>query len=374
MKVILVFGTRPEAIKMCPVIKELKKHDEIKTIVCLTGQHKDMLASILDIFHVQADYDLEIMQKSQTLFDITDKVLDGMRFVFEKEQPDAVLVHGDTTSAFAASLACFYMKIPVCHVEAGLRTYDLYAPYPEEFNRQAIDAISELLFAPTRQTMENLLKEGKNAEKIFVTGNTVIDALKTTIQDGYGSELLEWAEGYRLILLTAHRRESWGVAMQNMFLAVAKIVERFKDVKVIYPVHPNPAVRRIAAETLGNASRVRLVEPLDVIDFHNLMNHAYLILTDSGGIQEEASALGKPVLVMRDMTERPEGVAEGILKLVGTDMSRIEESAAELLTNREAYGQMSKAGNPYGDGKASERIVKILIEEMKGMEHHAASI
>lgn len=362
MKVVLIFGTRPEAIKMCPVVKELKRHDEIETVVCVTGQHREMLNPILDVFQIIPDYNLDIMKSNQTLFDITVAVLQKIRFVLEKEQPDIVLVHGDTTSAFAAAMACFYMKIPVGHVEAGLRTYNKYSPYPEEFNRQAVDAISEMFFAPTNAAKENLLAEGKMEKNIFVTGNTVIDALKTTVRNEFSHDILEWVGDGRLILLTAHRRENIGNSMQEMFGAIKEVVELYEDVKVIYPVHMNPVVKRTADRILGNTDRIKLIEPLNVVEFHNLMNHAYLIMTDSGGIQEEAPALGKPVLVMRDTTERPEGIEAGTLRLVGTKKEDIKRNLIELLTDSRAYQEMAQAKNPYGDGQASERIMRALCE------------
>lgn len=360
MKVVLVFGTRPEAIKMCPIVKKLQQQDETETIVCITGQHREMLKPILEVFQVDPDYDLDIMKDKQDLFDITDSVLQGIKAILKKENPDIVLVHGDTTSAFVAALACFYMKIPVGHVEAGLRTYNKYSPYPEEFNRQTIDVISEIFFAPTDSAKENLLLEGKQKESIFVTGNTVIDALKTTVSKDFTSEILSWAGNSRLILLTAHRRENIGNSMREMFEAIKEVVEMNEDVMVVYPVHMNPAVKKTAESILGNTDRIKLIEPLGVVEFHNLMNHAYLIMTDSGGIQEEAPALGKPVLVMRDTTERPEGIAAGTLKLVGTKKENIKKNLLELLTDSDTYQRMAQAKNPYGDGHASERIVQIL--------------
>lgn len=367
MKVLLVFGTRPEAIKMCPIVKELKKYNAVDTVVCVTGQHRQMLKQVLQVFDVKPDYDLEIMKEGQTLFDITIAILEHFKSVLETETPDIILVHGDTTTAFVAALAAFYMGIPVGHVEAGLRTYDLSAPYPEEFNRQAVDIVADYYFAPTEMAKMNLLKEGKVAEKIFVTGNTVIDALKTTIRDEYSHEALEWAKGSKLILLTAHRRENLGQPIKNMFRAINRICNEHKDVKVIYPIHMNPAVRFAAKEELSGNSRIKLIEPLDVLDFHNFMKKSYFILTDSGGIQEEAPALGKPVLVMRETTERPEGVAAGTLKLVGTSEEGVYEALRELLENKSEYETMSKAANPYGDGQASKRIVEILLKR-QGME------
>lgn len=363
IKVLAVLGTRPEAIKMCPVIKELEKYDEVQVIVCTTGQHREMLAPILKVFQVTPKYDLNIMKQKQTLFDITGNVLSGIKDVLEKEKPQTVLVHGDTTSAFASALACFYMQIPVCHVEAGLRTYNHYSPYPEEFNRQAVDSVAEIFFAPTETAKMNLVKEGRAKARIFVTGNTVIDALKTTVCTDYSHEILQWAGNDKLILLTAHRRENVGSVMENMFLAVKKVVAQFEDIKVIYPVHLNPEVQGIAAKVFKDVKRIKLVEPLEVVDFHNIMSRSYFIMTDSGGIQEEAPALGKPVLVMRNTTERPEGVKAGTLKLVGTGQTEIINAMMELLTDKEAYHKMAAASNPYGDGKASERIAKIILNE-----------
>lgn len=360
MKVVLVFGTRPEAIKMCPVVKELRKRKNINSVVCVTGQHRQMLDQVLQVFCVKPDYDLDIMKVKQTLFDITIAVLDRFRAVLEKEHPDVVLVHGDTTTAFAASLACYYLNIPVGHVEAGLRTYNLYAPFPEEYNRQAVDLVSKYYFAPTEYAKQNLIKEGKSTDHIYVTGNTVIDALKTTVQSEYTHEALEWAKDSRIILLTAHRRENIGDPMHHMFRAINRVCKEFNDIKVIYPIHMNPEVRKIAEEELKDNDRVKMIEPLDVVDFHNFINRSYLVLTDSGGIQEEAPALGKPVLVMRDTTERPEGVEAGTLKLVGTSEEGVYHAFRELLENPDAYEKMSKAVNPYGDGTASKKIVDIL--------------
>ena len=359
-KVMLIFGTRPEAIKMCPLVLEMRKHPELETVVCVTGQHRQMLDQILECFHVEPKYDLSIMQKNQTLFDVTVNILIRVKEVLENEKPDVVLVHGDTSTAFVTALACFYLQIPVGHVEAGLRTYNLYSPFPEEFNRQAVDLISQYYFAPTETSRQNLLKEGKPDEKIFVTGNTVIDALATTVRHDYQHPEIEWAKGSRLLLLTAHRRENLGEPMREMFTAIRRIVDEFPDVKVIYPMHLNPVVREMARACFAGEERVHLIEPLDVLDFHNLMAHSYLILTDSGGIQEEAPALGKPVLVMRDTTERPEGVAAGTLRLVGTDEQQIYAAVRELLTDPAAYHQMEHAVNPYGDGKASQYICDIL--------------
>ena len=359
-KILLVFGTRPEAVKMCPLVQELRARREIKTVVCVTGQHREMLDQILATFSVVPDYDLSVMKDSQTLFDVTTGVLEGLKGVLEAEKPDIVLVQGDTTTAFAAALAAYYLRIPVGHVEAGLRTRDIYSPYPEEFNRQAVSIVSRYNFAPTEQAKENLLAEGRDPGTIHVTGNTVIDALATTVRHDYQHPEIEWAKGSRLLLLTAHRRENLGEPMREMFTAIRRIVDEFPDVKVIYPMHMNPVVREMARSCFAGEERVHLIEPLDVLDFHNLMAHSYLILTDSGGIQEEAPALGKPVLVMRDTTERPEGVAAGTLRLVGTDEQQIYAAVRELLTDPAAYHQMEHAVNPYGDGKASQYICDIL--------------
>ncbi len=364
-KVMLVFGTRPEAIKMCPVVKELQTRREFRTVVCVTGQHREMLDQVLSIFQVTPDYDLAIMKRGQSLFDITIAVLDRFRAVLEKEKPDIVLVHGDTSTAFAASLACFYMQIPTGHVEAGLRTYDLQAPYPEEYNRQAIDISADLLFAPTELARQHLLDEKKEASRIFVTGNTAIDALRTTVSDGYTHPDLDWADGSRLILITAHRRENLGEPMRHMFRAIRRVIDEHPDVKAIYPIHMNPAVRAAAEDIFEGCDRIRLIEPLDVLDFHNFMNASYLILTDSGGIQEEAPSLGKPVLVMRDTTERPEGIRAGTLKLTGTKEETIYQEFSRLLSDPEEYKAMSCASNPYGDGHASERIADILAGRLE---------
>lgn len=358
--VLLVFGTRPEAIKMCPIAKELKKRKKIDIKLCVTGQHEEMLTQVLDAFDEKPDFNLKIMQKGQDLSSTTISLLGKMSDLLSEVKPDIVLVHGDTLSAFVAALACFYAKIPVAHVEAGLRTYNIRSPYPEEFNRQAIDAMSWLMFAPTRLAAENLEREGKHKKNIYITGNTVIDALSTTISAQYKSELLNWVGESRLILLTAHRRENIGMAMENIFHAVKEVADEVGDVKVVYPVHLNPAVKSIADSILKADERIRLIEPLDVVDFHNLMNRAYIIVTDSGGIQEEAPALGKPVLVVRDTTERPEGVEAGTLKLVGTEKKNIERELKRILTDEKEYLKMAKAVNPYGDGHASEKIADIL--------------
>lgn len=359
-KVMLVFGTRPEAIKMCPLVNELKTRKGIETVVCVTGQHRQMLDQVLDTFKVTPDYDLSIMKEKQTLFDITTGILSGIKEVLEKEKPDVVLVHGDTSTTFATALACFYMQIDVGHVEAGLRTYDIYSPFPEEFNRQGVGIISKYNFAPTERAKENLLREGKKAESIFVTGNTAIDALKTTVTDTYSHPELDWAKGSRLIFITAHRRENLGQPMHNMFRAIRRVMEEHPDVKALYPIHMNPVVRKAAAEELGGLDRIRIIDPIEVFDCHNLMARSFMILTDSGGIQEEAPSLGKPVLVMRDTTERPEGIAAGTLKLVGTDEEVIYREFTRLLDDEKAYAAMSEASNPYGDGRASRRIADIL--------------
>ena len=358
--VMLVFGTRPEAIKMCPLVNELKSRDNLKTVVCVTGQHRQMLDQVLDAFHVAPDYDLSIMKTGQTLFDITTNILNSIGEELDKVKPDVVLVHGDTSTTFVTALACFYKQIAVGHVEAGLRTYNIYSPYPEEFNRQAVSIISQYNFAPTELSKQNLLKEGKKAETIWVTGNTAIDALKTTVREDYTHPELEWVADSRLILITAHRRENLGEPMHHMFRAIRKIMDEHPDVKAIYPIHMNPIVRKAADKELGSCDRIHIIEPLEVLDFHNFLARSYLILTDSGGIQEEAPSLGKPVLVMRDTTERPEGIKAGTLKLVGTDEEVIYQNFKELLENKEAYNAMAHASNPYGNGLACKRIADIL--------------
>ena len=360
-KIMLVFGTRPEAIKMCPLVNELKSRPgEFETVVCVTGQHREMLDQVLGVFGVVPDHDLAIMRPGQTLFDITSDVLLKIRAVLEEERPDVVLVHGDTTTSFAAALAAFYLQIPVGHVEAGLRTRDLYSPWPEEFNRQAVDVVSEWYFAPTETSRQNLLGEAKPADRIFVTGNTGIDALRHTVREDYSHPELDWAEGSRLILVTAHRRENLGEPMHRMFRAIRRVMEERPDTKAIYPIHMNPQVRRAAHEELDGFDRLRIIDPLEVVGFHNFMARSHLILTDSGGIQEEAPSLGKPVLVMRDTTERPEGVAAGTLRLVGTGEETIYREFSRLLDDPAAYAEMSHASNPYGDGHASERIADVL--------------
>ena len=361
-KVMLVFGTRPEAIKMCPLVNVLKKRKKIETIVCVTGQHRQLLDQVLEAFDVKPDYDLKIMKERQTLEDVTCNILSKIGAVLEREKPDVVLVHGDTSTAFVSALACFYRQIPVGHVEAGLRTYNLYSPFPEEFNRQAISIISKYNFAPTEKAKNNLLREGKNPDSIYVTGNTAIDALKTTVKDEYFHKELEWAKGSRMILITAHRRENLGEPMKNMFKAIKRVLDEHDNVKAIYPIHMNPLVRETAQAVFGQDDRIHIIEPLDVLDFHNFQKRSYLILTDSGGVQEEAPSLGKPVLVMRDTTERPEGIEAGTLKLVGTEVETIYKAFTGLLDNQEEYEKMSQASNPYGDGFASERIADILEE------------
>ena len=363
IKAMLVFGTRPEAIKMCPLVNELKSRPgEFETVVCVTGQHREMLDQVLRVFGVCPDYDLHVMRPRQTLFDITSDVLIKIREVLEAERPDAVFVHGDTTTSFAAALAAFYLQIPVGHVEAGLRTRNLYSPWPEEFNRQAVDVISRWYFAPTETSRRNLLDEAKPVDRIFVTGNTGIDALRTTVRDDYSNPELDWASDSRLILITAHRRENLGEPMHRMFRAIRRVMEERPDTKAIYPIHMNPQVRKAAHEELDGFDRLRIIDPLEVVDFHNFMARSHLILTDSGGIQEEAPSLGKPVLVMRDTTERPEGVAAGTLRLVGTDEETIYREFSRLLDDPAEYEAMSRASNPYGDGYASKRIADILAQ------------
>lgn len=361
--VMLVFGTRPEAIKMCPLVSELKSRTNINTVVCVTGQHRQMLDQVLDAFHVKPDFDLSIMKDKQTLFDVTVNILEHIKAVLEEVKPDVVLVHGDTSTTFVTALACFYLQIPVGHVEAGLRTYNIYSPYPEEFNRQAVGIIAKYHFAPTGLSRDNLLREGKDESSIFVTGNTAIDALKTTVRDEYTHPELEWAADSRLIVITAHRRENLGEPMHNMFRAIRRIMDEHPDVKAIYPIHMNPVVRKAAEEELGGCDRIRIIEPLEVLDFHNFLARSYMILTDSGGIQEEAPSLGKPVLVMRDTTERPEGIKAGTLKLVGTDEEVIYSNFKQLLEDQDAYNAMARASNPYGDGLACKRIADILAAD-----------
>ena len=363
-KVMLVFGTRPEAIKMCPFVNELKTRKYFDTKVCVTGQHREMLDQVLNVFNVIPDYDLSIMKSNQTLFDVTTNILNKIKSVLDTEKPDIVLVHGDTSTTFVTALACYYLQIPVGHVEAGLRTYDIYSPFPEEFNRQAVSIISKFNFAPTEMSKNNLLNEGRNPETIYVTGNTAIDALKTTVRKDYTHPDLDWAKNSRLIMITAHRRENLGEPMKNMFRAIKRVIDEHYDVKAIYPIHMNPVVRQTAKEIFGDDDRIRIIEPLEVIDFHNFLNKSYMILTDSGGIQEEAPSLGKPVLVMRDTTERPEGIEAGTLKLVGTTEQVIYDNFKLLLEDKNEYEKMSKASNPYGDGFTSKRIADILEEKL----------
>ncbi len=359
-KIMVVFGTRPEAIKMCPLVNELKSRSSLEVIVCVTGQHRQMLDQVLKAFNVVPDYDLAIMKDKQTLFDITTNILNSIKTILEDVYPDVVLVHGDTSTTFVTALACFYMQIPVGHVEAGLRTYNIYSPYPEEFNRQAVSIISRYNFAPTELSKKNLIREGHSEANIYVTGNTAIDALKTTVRKEYSHPELDWADGSRLIMITAHRRENLGEPMHHMFRAIRRVLDEHPDVKAIYPIHMNPIVRKAADEELGDCDRVHIIEPLDVLDFHNFLAKSYMILTDSGGIQEEAPSLGKPVLVMRDTTERPEGIKAGTLKLVGTSEQKIYENFSLLLTDKKTYDAMAKASNPYGDGFACKRIADIL--------------
>lgn len=359
-RIMIVFGTRPEAIKMCPLVYELKQHKEIETVVCVTSQHKQMLQQVLNTFQIIPDYDLSIMRDRQSLFDITSNILSRIRDVLENVDPDLVLVHGDTSTTFATALSCFYLHIPVGHVEAGLRTYNLYSPYPEEFNRQAVSLIATYNFAPTATARDNLIREGKDPSSIFVTGNTAIDALKMTVKDTYTHPELAWAEGSRLIVLTAHRRENLGEPMKNMFRAIKRVSNEFPDLKFIYPIHMNPQIRKIAMDIFDGDEKFHMIEPLDVFDFHNFMARSFLILTDSGGIQEEAPSLGKPVLVMRNTTERPEGVRAGTLKLVGTSEENIYQNFREMVTDEKLYNRMATASNPYGDGFACKRIVDIL--------------
>ena len=362
-KIMLIFGTRPEAIKMCPLVRALREKDDLQTVVCVTGQHRELLDSVLDTFSVTPDYDLAVMTNRQTLASLTERILHRVSEALEKEKPDAVLVHGDTASAFCAALASFYLKIPVCHVEAGLRTYDIHAPFPEELYREAISLIASLHFAPTAQAMENLLREGKDARCVFVTGNTAIDALRYTVRADFSHPILEKARGKRLILLTAHRRENHGEPLKEALCAIRRVIEEQKDTLLIYPMHPSPAVRRVANEALSGHPRICLSEPLDVLAFHNILSRAYLVLTDSGGIQEEAPALGKPVLVLRDVTERGEGVAAGTLRLLGTKEASVYHGFTELLTSSSAYQTMASAINPYGDGTASRKIADILATQ-----------
>ena len=364
IKVISVFGTRPEAIKMAPLVKELEKRDEIESIVCVTAQHRQMLDQVLETFEITPDYDLDIMKQGQTLSDITSRVLYGLENVIKEVKPNIVLVHGDTTTTFAGALAAFYNQVDIGHVEAGLRTDDKYSPYPEEMNRQMVDCMTDMYFAPTDLSRDNLLKENIDDNKIYITGNTAIDAMATTVRKDYTHPELDWIkDDERLILVTAHRRENLGEPMRNIFKAIRRIIDEFEDVKVLYPIHLNPRVRDVAHEIFDGCDRVKLIEPLEVFDFHNFINNCYMIMSDSGGVQEEAPSLGKPVLVLRDTTERPEGIDAGTLKLVGTDEENIYREAKNLLTNKNAYESMSKASNPYGDGFASKRIVDAIINK-----------
>ncbi len=367
IKVMSIFGTRPEAIKMAPLVKELECRKEIESIVCVTAQHREMLDQVLETFDIKPNYDLDIMKQGQTLSDITSRVLTGLENIIKEVKPDIVLVHGDTTTTFAGALAAFYNQVAIGHVEAGLRTYDKYSPFPEEMNRQMVDCMTDMYFAPTKLSKDNLLKQNIDKNKIYITGNTAIDAMSKTVDKNYKHKELEWIkDNERMILLTAHRRENLGEPMRNIFRAIKRITDEFEDVKVIYPIHKNPKVREIAKEIFGNTNKIKLIEPLEVFDFHNFQNKSYIIMTDSGGIQEEAPSLGKPVLVLRDTTERPEGIDAGTLKLVGTDEETIYKEAKRLLTNKEEYNKMSHASNPYGDGTASKKIVDAIIVKYGG--------
>lgn len=367
IKVMSIFGTRPEAIKMAPLVKELESRKEIESIVCVTAQHREMLDQVLETFDIKPNYDLDIMKQGQTLSDITSRVLTGLENIIKEVKPDIVLVHGDTTTTFAGALAAFYNQVAIGHVEAGLRTYDKYSPFPEEMNRQMVDCMTDMYFAPTKLSKDNLLKQNIDENKIYITGNTAIDAMSKTVDKNYKHKELEWIkDDERMILLTAHRRENLGEPMRNIFRAIKRITDEFEEVKVIYPIHKNPKVREIAKEIFGNTNKIKLIEPLEVFDFHNFQNKSYMIMTDSGGIQEEAPSLGKPVLVLRDTTERPEGIDAGTLKLVGTDEETIYKEAKKLLTNKEEYNKMSHASNPYGDGTASKKIVDAIIVKYGG--------
>ena len=363
IKVMTIFGTRPEAIKMAPLIKELEERKEIESVVCVTAQHREMLDQVLTIFDIKPDYDLNIMKQGQTLSEITSRVLLGLEEVIKKENPNIILVHGDTTTTFAGALAAFYNGVDIGHVEAGLRTWDKYSPFPEEMNRQMVDRMTDMYFAPTSVSKNNLIDEGIADEKIYVTGNTAIDAMSTTVKKDYSNPILDWVGDNRMLLLTAHRRENLGEPMRHIFRAIKRIVDEYDDVRVVYPIHKNPKVREVAREVFGDMNKIKLIEPLEVIDFHNFQNKSYIILSDSGGIQEEAPSLGKPVLVLRNTTERPEGISAGTLKLVGTDEDTIYNETKKLLDNKFEYEKMSKASNPYGDGKASVRIVDAIIDK-----------
>ena len=363
IKVMSIFGTRPEAIKMAPLVKELEKRKEIESIVCVTAQHREMLDQVLETFDIKPNYDLNIMKQGQTLAEVTTRALVGLENVIKEVKPDIVLVHGDTTTTFAGALAAFYNQVSIGHVEAGLRTYDKYSPFPEEMNRQMVDCMTDMYFAPTNLSKENLLKQNIDESKIYVTGNTAIDAMKTTVNKDYNNEVLDWVGNDRMILLTAHRRENLGEPMRHIFRAIRRLCDEFDDIKVVYPIHMNPKVREVANEVFDGCDKVKLIEPLEVFDFHNFQNKSYIIMSDSGGIQEEAPSLGKPVLVLRNTTERPEGIEAGTLKLVGTDEDKIYKEAKKLLTNKKEYEKMSKASNPYGDGHASERIADAIIRK-----------
>ncbi len=365
IKVMTIFGTRPEAIKMAPLVKELENRKEIESIVCVTAQHREMLDQVLNIFDIKPDYDLNIMKQGQTLSEITSRVLLGLEDVIKKENPNIILVHGDTTTTFAGALAAYYNQVDIGHVEAGLRTWNKYSPFPEEMNRQMVDRLTDMFFAPTDVSKNNLLNEGIDENKIYVTGNTAIDAMKTTVKDEYDNDVFDWIGKDRMILLTAHRRENLGEPMRRIFKGIKRVVDEYKDVKVVYPIHLNPKVREVAYEIFGDMDRIKLIEPLEVIDFHNFINKSYIILTDSGGIQEEAPSLGKPVLVLRDTTERPEGIEAGTLKLVGTDENVIYKETKKLLDDKKEYNRMSKASNPYGDGTASKQIVDAIEKHYK---------
>ena len=363
IKVISIFGTRPEAIKLAPLVKELEKREEIQSIVCVTAQHREMLDQVLETFDITPDFDLNIMKQGQTLADITTRALMGIDGVIKETNPDIILVHGDTTTTFAGGLAAFYNQVAIGHVEAGLRTYNKYSPYPEEMNRQMVDCMTDMFFAPTEMSRDNLLRENVDDAKIYVTGNTAIDAMSTTVNHDYTHEVLDWVGEDKMILLTAHRRENLGEPMRNIFRGIKKVLDEVEGLKVVYPIHKNPLVRAAADEIFHDCDKVKLIEPLEVFDFHNFQNKSHIILTDSGGIQEEAPSLGKPVLVLRDTTERPEGIAAGTLKLVGTDADTIYNETIRLLTDEAEYERMSRASNPYGDGHASERIVDAIIEK-----------